>query len=204
MVEAMDRRELRTDIRRRSIVEAAACEFAEVGFEHATLDGIGARVGLTKAGLYHYIESKEQLLAILLDEVIVAIEERSAELAPPGASAAERLEAFVTAHVEIGVGTPSGRVMARDLESVLTIPSTKALRQRHQSNLEDILEAGIRSNEFRPLPTGAVVQMLFASVNSIPRWFNSEGALGVEELMRITTSLFLSGVRGADPGSSDG
>ena len=191
----MERKEFRLEVRRRAILEAAADEFARVGFERATLDDIGARVGLSKAGLYHYVEGKEQLLDDLFGEVSSAIELRAGEITSPQANSAERLRAFVTAHVHVGVTTPAGRVLAHHLELVLTSESSAQLRQRHQDALACILQDGIRMGEFRPLEIGPVVQMLFAALNSIPCWFDSAGPLTVDGLMDQTVGLFLAGIR---------
>ena len=68
-----ERTERRHAVRRRAILDAAATEFAEAGYQAATLDRIGDRVGLTKASLYHYVQGKEQLLAALLDRVTADI-----------------------------------------------------------------------------------------------------------------------------------
>ena len=192
---ATDRKQLRLEVRRRAILEAAAAEFARVGFERATLDDIGARVGLSKAGLYYYVAGKEQLLDDLFGEAISAIELRAGELTPPQANSAERLRAFVTAHVEVGVATPAGRVLAHHLELVLTSDSSAQLRQRHQDALACILQDGIRMGEFRPLEVGPVVQMLFAALNTRPCWFDSAGPLTVDGLMDQTVGLFLAGIR---------
>jgi len=194
MVGRVDRKQLRLKVRRRSILDAAATEFARVGFEQATLDSVGALVGLSKAGLYHYVDSKEQLLAALLDEAITAIEQRAAELTPTDARAADRLRAFVTAHVEIGVTTPTGKVLAHHLDLILTSDTTTELRSRHQANLGRILNEGVRTGEFRSLAVGSTHQMVFAALHSIPRWYDPIGPLDIESLMRHVTELFLTGI----------
>jgi AcrR family transcriptional regulator len=61
---------VRTDERRRSIVDAAWGVFKENGYERATMSDISERVGGSKATLYGYFQSKEQLFAAVLEEVI--------------------------------------------------------------------------------------------------------------------------------------
>src|SRR5438093_13533191 len=48
--------------RQAQIFETAARIFCEKGFDKASMGDISAALGLTKAGLYHHIRSKEDLL----------------------------------------------------------------------------------------------------------------------------------------------
>ena len=48
--------------RRAEVLTVAARQFAEFGYTETSLDSIAEELGLTKASLYHYVESKEGLL----------------------------------------------------------------------------------------------------------------------------------------------
>lgn len=52
----------KTEAKRREILQAAAEVFREVGYERATMSDIRARIGGSKATLYNYFPSKENLL----------------------------------------------------------------------------------------------------------------------------------------------
>jgi AcrR family transcriptional regulator len=54
--------------RRAEILRAAGEEFREHGYENATLEGIGARVGILKGSIYTYVSSKEELLYAVVEE----------------------------------------------------------------------------------------------------------------------------------------
>ena len=47
------------------ILEAAAAEFAERGFDGARGDSIALRAGVNKALIYYYYSNKEELLDLL-------------------------------------------------------------------------------------------------------------------------------------------
>lgn len=57
---------VRTDAKRREIVEAAAALFVEQGYERTSMSAISERVGGSKATLYGYFPSKEDLLRAVL------------------------------------------------------------------------------------------------------------------------------------------
>ena len=60
---------LRTEVKRQEIVRIAAQLFEELGYERTSMSEISARVGGSKATLYGYFASKEDLLRAVLDHV---------------------------------------------------------------------------------------------------------------------------------------
>ncbi|HYD11297.1 MAG TPA: TetR/AcrR family transcriptional regulator [Allosphingosinicella sp.] len=58
---------VRTEDKRREIVEIAAQTFEELGYDRASMSLISQRVGGSKATLYGYFRSKEDLLLAVLD-----------------------------------------------------------------------------------------------------------------------------------------
>ena len=76
---------VKSDEKRRSIVASAWELFKENGFERTTMSDISRRVGGSKATLYGYYDSKEQLFAAALEQVIRdPADEVFALLARPG------------------------------------------------------------------------------------------------------------------------
>ena len=59
-----------TDERRNAIIEAAKTVFREDGYERASMTAIAARVGGSKATLYGYFKSKEQLFVAAMLEAV--------------------------------------------------------------------------------------------------------------------------------------
>jgi AcrR family transcriptional regulator len=64
----------RTGTRAR-ILNAALDVFSEYGFEGSSLQQIADRLGLTKAALYYYFRSKDELLGALVEPVIAELDE---------------------------------------------------------------------------------------------------------------------------------
>lgn len=58
---------VRTEDKRREIVEIAAQAFEELGYDRTSMSLISERVGGSKATLYGYFKSKEELLLAVLD-----------------------------------------------------------------------------------------------------------------------------------------
>ncbi len=67
----------KTDEKRSAIIEAATAVFEEVGYQRASMAMIAARLGGSKATLYGYFRSKEQLFATAMT---AALEETGEEI----------------------------------------------------------------------------------------------------------------------------
>ncbi len=64
---------VKTEDRRQAIMEAAMGLFREVGYERASMSEIAARLGGSKATLYNYFKSKEELYATAMVEESLGI-----------------------------------------------------------------------------------------------------------------------------------
>ncbi|MFC3914165.1 TetR/AcrR family transcriptional regulator [Pseudaeromonas sharmana] len=59
---------VKSEERRRAIIEVARQVFTELGFETTSMSQIAARVGGSKATLYNYFSSKDELFAAVIEE----------------------------------------------------------------------------------------------------------------------------------------
>ena len=184
----------RKELRRQSILAAAAEEFASSGFERATLGGIGERVGLSKASLYYYVDGKEELLIELLDRATRLIEDKALDRTPEEGGPRERLRAFISAHMEIAAGTLEGRLLAENLGTILTEEAAAKVGRRHELTVTAILVDGVEEGLFPELPMRAATKLIFGALNSVPRWFDPEGPMDLDELAMMTTNLLLHGL----------
>lgn len=62
----------KTETRRQAILDAAAVVFQETGFERTTMAAICERLGYSKATLYNYFASKEELFSAMVFEATEA------------------------------------------------------------------------------------------------------------------------------------
>jgi TetR/AcrR family transcriptional regulator, cholesterol catabolism regulator len=195
---AEERRRRRLGQRRQHILAAAAAVFAEVGYERATLEAVGERVGLSKASLYYYVASKEELLAHLLVEVIELMEREISALTAEGAGPVERLRAFLTGHIRVICTNPSGRLLATHEELVLGGANSELMtvtRRRHARHLRDIIEAGIAEGAFRDVDVRVTAYSVLAALNGVARWWQPSGPSTPDSIADQLNDLFLAGLR---------
>jgi AcrR family transcriptional regulator len=102
-----DARQARTDVYRQHIFEAAEQVFAERGFEAATLQEIGKRVGLSMGTIYSVFPSKLDMLQAILDARGQEILELVRGVSTRALSARAALNGLLEGYVDFFVGHPA-------------------------------------------------------------------------------------------------
>lgn len=81
--------------KKRSVLDAAAAEFAHQGFGAARVDDIAARAGISVGSLYQYFGTKENCFLAVLDDGVAELQARLDEVLSGLADPWERIEAIV-------------------------------------------------------------------------------------------------------------
>jgi len=110
---------VRSEEKRLEIVVAAADLFVELGYEHTTMSAISDRVGGSKATLYGYFKSKEELLRAVLAYDVAQEALDILKTFPLG-------EDLRAALVELGAQYLNGRLDALAITNMRTLASLPA------------------------------------------------------------------------------
>lgn len=171
--------------REEEILAAAARIFREKGYHGTSVRDIAESVGLLKGSLYHYIRSKEDLLARLFEG---ALEETVAELeqvAARDASAAERLSEMVRVYVRsVTANLDAVGLYLREWRA-LPPPQLARLRARRRAMrtlFETVLADGQRRREFAAADAKISALAILGMCNWIYEWYRPRGRLRPEQL----------------------
>jgi AcrR family transcriptional regulator len=73
---------VKTELKRRSIIQVAKSCFTHFGYEKTTLEDIGKRIGMNKSSLYYYFKNKEEIYAeVVVEEAELIINDLQKEMA---------------------------------------------------------------------------------------------------------------------------
>src|SRR5215468_12372853 len=89
----------RFDRRLAGVLEHAARIFCEKGYEGASMRDLSRATGMSLAGLYHYFESKEELLYLIQKHTFTTIIETLREKLEGSTDPEERLRIFIHNHL---------------------------------------------------------------------------------------------------------
>lgn len=179
-----------------AILRVAAQLFAENGYEATSLDSIAERLGMHKATLYHYIESKESILYQCLVrsfEDLESVIERTGDRSVP---VLERLRDFATqlAHAQ---NNDFGRCLAMvGSKPVDQVPGgvIRKFQKRLDTTVRSLILEGIADGSIRPCNPGLASAMLFGALNWVPRWYRVDGKLSVDQIADAFMDIFADGV----------
>ena len=118
---AKDHREKRS-----AILKQAAVYFAEHGYDRASVNGVAGACGISKSLIYHYYDSKEQLLFDILHSHLTTLYDGLRAL-PPAADPEAQLRQLVKKLLQMYRGA--------DAEHRLQLQSTTALPKAQRLSL---------------------------------------------------------------------
>jgi AcrR family transcriptional regulator len=179
--------------RRQEIVDAAAAEFHDVGYEAARLQDISRRVGLLAGSLYHYIDSKEELLYELIRETHEKGVARVMACDQPHLNACDRLRRFVVAWGEYAHSTRF-TVVERDMRALSAGHRAEITTQRQavHSLVREIFETGISQGVIDDtLSPDVVANSLLSTLAGIRAWYRPSGRMTRRSIYEWYGNLFI-------------
>lgn len=181
--------------KQKRILNSAAKLFAQKGFGHVSLEEIGAKIRLSKASLYHYVKSKDDIVFQLhmqaMDQAIEVLE----NVEKSNMSPLEKFKKAIRDLVEIATSEDIlsyYRVETRFLPKKMR-PLAKAKRDQvlaciHRLIIEG-LDAGIvHCKDWRISAFAAL-----GAMNWIPLWYSPKGELSVKEIADAMEEFILRG-----------
>ena len=146
---------------------------SERGYHNLSLDEIAERLDLTKASLYHYFPSKEELVSACVEAMASSANTRLAEAAADASgSATERLRSLIL--VQLTIILREQPHLAVLFLQPLDWPEryrqrTRALRLEHDAIFRAVVQAGISSGEF-DVDEDVAMHNLYGAMNYAPVW----------------------------------
>lgn len=188
--------------RRPDLVRAAGEEFREHGYDNATLESIGARVGILKGSVYNYVGSKEELLLAVVEQPAKALLDELDRLrADTGSSVAVRLRELIHTQVRIFADYyPAAFVYLQHVGRFRspTFGKFDDMDHRYIAAIEGLLREGAETGEFSLAGEPAVAaRAIVGMLDWMQHWFTPRGEEADGELADQLFSLALGGLLAA-------
>jgi TetR/AcrR family transcriptional regulator, cholesterol catabolism regulator len=184
--------------RHRTVLETAARLICEQGYEAASVQDIADACGLTKAGLYYYIRSKEDLLLEIMNYGMDIFEERVLLQVLNIADPVERLKACMEKNIFLVTEGWSKEVtiILHEHETLTGAARVQinARKKRYVHFLEASFEEAIREGRIRPVDPRVAAFSFLGQVLWIYKWFRPDGKIPAEQLAREMQDLFFGGL----------
>ncbi len=182
------------------VLEAAVKVFHQRGYSDATVQDVADELGILKGSLYHYIDTKEDLLFQLIDEVHTQVQLILEQVeAEPGLDPLERLGLYVRRQVEYNLENLSRiSVYYHDLERLTgeRLSKVKASRRVHADFVTGLIaEAQKKKLAKNSDDPRLLANCVFATIIWTYQWYRP-GRMARKAVVDVCVRQTLHGVAG--------
>jgi len=182
------------------VLQHAAHIFCEKGYEGASMRDLSRAAGMSLAGLYHYFESKEELLYLIQKHtfrtIIERLDARLKDRLKDAADPEQRIRIFIENHLEYFLANKEAmKVLTHEDETLKNGRGAeiRAIKREYYKICLDLLEDLRRAKGLQFSPRLAVLG-LFGMINWIYTWHNPRVDADAQALAQEMADLFLRGV----------
>ncbi|QCK85375.1 TetR/AcrR family transcriptional regulator [Phreatobacter aquaticus] len=174
---ALPNRDEQLETKRKAIIREAARFFNRRGSHGTSLDDVAERLGVTKAALYRYVPSKQDLLYACHEEAMEIARESMDQGEASGRTGLEKIQIGMSTYLREMIGAMGVPVLILE-ENALTGAQAKViigLRDEFEKRMRRLVEEGIADGSILPLNPKIAIFMLLGAVHWVTKWYSPEG-----------------------------
>lgn len=183
-----------------AIVDTSATVFAQQGYHATGIVELCEANGLGKGAFYHYIGSKEELLAAIHDRVMDEVLAGAERVAEAGGSPTDQLARLGDELLEVIFRYPDHVWVFLHEFPALTGERAERFRVRrraYEAQVEGVLEAGMAAGEFREVDPRLTALAWLGMHNYTYLWLKVDGRLSAHDVAKPFADIFLRGIAGS-------
>lgn len=169
------------------VQQAAVTLFATKGFAATGIRELGAEAGINSATLYHYVGSKESLLALIIRSCLDELMESGARAMRRSADPVVQLAGLVASHVGItAVNQLTARVAEYEMRALTDAnrADLQAKRDEYEMLFGQVLERGQRVGSFEIEDVTLCRLAILEMCTGVAHWYRPGGRLGLDDVQR--------------------
>lgn len=186
-----------TNDRLAEIYRTAAQIILRKGYDATSVNDIANALGMTKAGLYHYINGKKELL---FDIMNFGLDELDAEVVAPAQSITDitaRLHFIIASHARLVTrGNGAITILVDEITALAPAQSRKITHRKRTyfDCLRETLNQLKAEGKLNDVDTTAATFSLLGMINWLSRWYRQDGALTEEQAAEEIVKIALYGL----------
>lgn len=206
-LDPVPKRERRKEARPRELLDAALNLFVEKGFAATRAEEVAAKAGVSKGTLFLYFQSKEDLFkAVIRENISNLFPAWHEEIQTFEGSSGDMLRYAMNSWWQNVGNTPASGIAKLVMSEAQNFPEIARFYQEEVVTpgtrmLQDILERGVKSGEFRPMDTKQTVFTVVAPMIFLMMWKHSMGACAAsahlidpEQFIQMQVNVLLHGM----------
>jgi AcrR family transcriptional regulator len=171
----------------RGILEVAVAAFNEHGYDATSIGMLASRLGLSKSAIYHHVASKDELLALALDEALDGLEGVLRSPEATGGPAADRLAAVLRGAVHVLAERQAYVTLLLRVRGNTDVERAALARRRDFDRaVADLVAEAQAEGALRTDADPVVVaRLLFGTINSLTEWYDPTGPVTPDALADV-------------------
>jgi AcrR family transcriptional regulator len=187
--------------RRQAIIDTSAPLFARRGYHATGIAELCEANDLGKGALYHYIGSKEELLAAIHDRVMDEVMLGADRVEAAGGTPSAQLTMLGHELLDVIHRYPDHVWVFLHEFPALTGERADQFRRRrraYEQRVEAVLAAGVESGEFRDVDPWLTARAWFGMHNYTYLWLKPGGRLSARDVAEPFAQIFMRGIERPD------
>jgi AcrR family transcriptional regulator len=185
-----------TTSRKDQIIETAVKLFYDRCFDAISVNDIASTVGITKAGIYHFIKNKEYLLYQIINYGLDLLESEVMKPAKSIKDPEERIRFIFANHIRIITGEHKEYQVAIHERNTLSPEYQNKIILRKRKYLDfiiDTLTALKEQKKTRNIDVTSAAFALLGMINWFYQWYKADGRLSEQKLIDDMVNIFFNG-----------
>ncbi len=186
-----------TDERRAEIYRTAAQIILRKGYDATSVNDIANALGMTKAGLYHYINGKKELLFDIMNFGLDELDEEVVTPAKSISDTSDRLRFIIANNARLVTRGQGAITILVDEITALTPAQNRKITRRKRAyfvSLRNTLNQLKAEGKLQDVDTTAATFSLLGMINWLSRWYRQDGALSAEQAAEQIVKIALNGL----------
>jgi AcrR family transcriptional regulator len=179
------------------IYRTAAQIILRKGYDATSVNDIANALGMTKAGLYHYINGKKELL---FDIMNFGLDELDEEVVTPACAIADtgaRLRFIIESHARLVTrGQGAITILVDEITALTPAQNRKITRRKREyfDSLRNVLNQLKKEGRLQDVNTTAATFSLLGMIHWLSRWFRQDGTMTEEQVAADIVKIALQGL----------
>lgn len=185
-----------------AITQAAVELFAANGYANTSVQQVVETAGVTKGAMYHYFQSKDDLLFAIYDRILTLQQANLDEIIARGGPVDDVLRAVCIDVIETSIDfLPEGTVFFRSMHMLSQPRQHEVTRRRRGYNdaFGALIEAGQTEGIYRTdIPRPVLIAHFFSDAHYLSHWYSPAGPESKTLVAHQLSDLFLVSIGATD------
>jgi len=187
---------LKYDSRKDEIIQTSAILFKKKGFSAVTMRDIAKAMGIKAASLYNHINSKQEILSIIIISLAEQFTEQMKSIKMSDKSSIDKLKTIVALHVNITSKNQFGMASLNNdwMHLEAQLPYYLKLRKNYENDFRNIIEKGIEDSELITQNPDVMVFSMLSTLRSLYIWLPKKEDLDIEKFTTELSLVLINGI----------